>query len=122
LCLQIVNDHGWTGDDRLVAVTQAGRVLIIDECEVRQEFWSPMSRGGSVASIALGGGSASGGLTSGIARDASPQLQPASPPHVRGNVPATCVAVHAAGFVVGCASGLLMFYQRYESDFKDAGA
>lgn len=35
---EVIQDHAWTEDDRVVAVTAAGEVLIIGDCEVKQRF------------------------------------------------------------------------------------
>lgn len=47
-------DHAWTGDDRIAATTRRGALLVIDDCEVRQEF-APRAPGVAVAAPAPAG-------------------------------------------------------------------
>lgn len=113
-CAQIVQDHGWTEDDRIVAVTLAGRIIVIDECEVRQEFFSPKA----VAGVPSGGGTLSAPSTP-SGRHA-PRITAATESYVK-RLALHCVAVHQSGFITGGDAGTLVVFDKEASNFTGDG-
>ncbi len=97
--VQVWNDHTWTNDDRVIGVSQSGRVALIEDCELRQEFWS----------------------TPAGPREGDGPEGATAPSHIKQCTPLHSVVTFASGFVVAGNNGCLMLFEKETGGLRADG-